>query len=116
MKTDFETIRELALKFRRERDWEQFHSPKDLAEGLTIEAAELLENFLWKSPDESRKPSPAMKQRIEHELSDILMFLIFLCEELEIDIFEAAEKKIEHNREKYPVEKCRGSNKKYDEL
>jgi dCTP diphosphatase len=116
MKHNYDTIRKLALDFRSERDWQQFHTPKDLAEGLTIEAAELLENFLWKTPDESRSPSPEVKKRIEHELSDILLFLIYLCQELDVDLFEAAADKIRHNAGKYPVEKSKGSNKKYTEL
>jgi dCTP diphosphatase len=113
---DFETIRQKLLEFRRQRDWEQFHDPKNLAEGLTIEAAELLENFLWKTADQSRHLSETERQRVQEEVGDIFAFLIYLCHELDIDLFEATDRKIDLNQKKYPVEKARGKSTKYKDL
>lgn len=113
---NLEQIRQKVLAFRRERDWEQFHDPKNLAEGLSIEAAELLENFLWKTTDESRRLDAAEKARVADELADIFVFLLYLSEELQIDLVEAAGRKLEKNAEKYPVDKARGSRKKYRDL
>lgn len=111
-----EQIRQKALAFRRQRDWEQFHDPKNLAEGLIVEAAELLENFLWKKTDESRKVSEPDKERISDELADIFVFMLYLCEEYEIDLLEVTDRKIDKNALKYPVEKSRGRSTKYTEL
>lgn len=111
-----EQIRQKVLTFRRERDWEQFHDPKNLAEGLAIEAAELLENFLWKKTGESRQLDEAARGRVADELADIFVFMLYLCEEFNIDLLAATGRKIEKNAEKYPVEKSRGSSKKYREL
>ena len=111
-----EEIRQKALRFRRQRDWEQFHDPKNLAEGLIIEAAELLEHFLWKKTDESRQPGQVDRERISDEMADIFVFLLYLCEELDIDLLEAASRKIDKNAQKYPIDKARGSRKKYSDL
>ena len=102
MKMDFETLKEKLLQFRTERDWEQFHDPKNLAEGLTIESAELLETFLWKKNDQSRNLTDHERQKISEEAGDIFAFLIYLCHELEIDLFEATSRKIDINHKKYP--------------
>ncbi|MBN1124990.1 MAG: nucleotide pyrophosphohydrolase [Sedimentisphaerales bacterium] len=112
----YEELKEKALSFRNKRDWQQYHSPKNLAEGLSVEAAELLENFLWISPEQSRNLSEEKKARIKPELADIFVFLIYLCEELEVDLFEETVKKIEHNAKKYPLHKAKGSHKKYTDL
>lgn len=116
MNTDFETIRQKLLEFRRQRDWEQFHDPKNLAEGLAIEAAELLENFLWKTAEQSRTLNEKERQRVQEEVGDIFAFLIYLCHELGIDLFEATDRKIDLNHKKYPVDKARGKSTKYKNL
>ncbi len=116
MSMNFETIRQKLLEFRSQRDWEPFHDPKNLAEGLMIEAAELLENFLWKSVEQSRMLSEIEQQRVEEEIGDIFAFLVYLCHELKIDLFEATSRKIDLNQIKYPVEKSRGKSAKYKDL
>ena len=116
MKIDYETLRQKALKFRDDRDWKQFHDPKNLAEGLNIEASELLEHFLWKTCEESRDTSKLPKEKIKEEIGDIFMFIIYLCDSMEIDMFQATSDKIDHNDKKYPVDKARGRREKYTEL
>jgi dCTP diphosphatase len=113
---DLEAIRKKIIAFRTERDWAQFHDPKNLAEALSIEAGELLENFLWKTTAQSRKLTAEELKNVKEELADIFIFLTYLCEEYKIDILAEVEKKIAMNEVKYPVEKARGSNKKYTEL
>ena len=105
-----------AIAFRNERDWERFHDPKNLAEAISIETGELLENFLWMSTDESREINGAKLDRIKNEVSDILIFVIYLCQALNIDLIKEARNKLEMNRQKYPVEKSKGSSKKYTEF
>jgi dCTP diphosphatase len=103
-------------KFADERDWGQFHSPKNLAIALTVEAAELLEEFQWLTEEQSREPDQERLKRIKDEISDVLIYLVLLSDHLSIDPMAAAFEKIEKNREKYPAEKARGSAKKYTEL
>ncbi|MGA9651484.1 nucleotide pyrophosphohydrolase [Pedobacter sp.] len=98
------------LKFRDERDWAQFHNPKDLALALNIEAAELLELFLWKDPSE------ANVDKIKEELADVFSYAILLAEKYKLDIKEIILDKIQLNQAKYPVDKAKGSAKKYNEL
>lgn len=102
--------------FNRERNWEQFHSPKNLAMALSVEVAELLEVFLWLTQEQSRRLPPAKKHAVEEEIGDVTILLLALADELGIDILEAARKKLERNRAKYPVEKARGKAQKYNEL
>lgn len=97
------------LRFRDERDWKQFHNPKDLALAISIEAAELLELFLWKNHEEA---DPA---KVREELADILAFSLLLADKYGFDVKDILFEKIEKNRLKYPVEKARGSAKKYTE-
>lgn len=100
-----------ALKqFRDERDWEQFHNPKDLSLALNIEAGELLEAFLWKSPED------ADREKIKEELADVFAFAFLLADTCQFDVKEIVLEKIEKNRTKYPVNKARGTARKYDEL
>lgn len=106
---------EQLVAFRDERDWKQFHNPKDLATALSIEAAELQELFLWKQPEELDFNIAAMKERIEEEIADIASFLLLLCNELEIDLPDALQRKIQKNEDKYPADKVRGSARKYNE-
>ena len=103
-------------QFARERDWDQFHSPKNLASALTIEASELLELFLWaSSPVEQEGLIESKRQAIADEIGDILLFLIRFADVVHIDPLEAARAKIAKNRLKYPADKVRGSSKKYTE-
>jgi dCTP diphosphatase len=103
-------------KFADERDWGQFHSPKNLAIALTVEAAELLEEFQWLTEEQSRQPAQERLKRIKDEIGDVMIYLLLLSHNLSIDPMAAAFEKIEKNREKYPAEKARGSAKKYTEL
>lgn len=98
------------VDFRNERDWEQFHNPKDLALAINIEAAELLELFLWKHYDE------VDPDKIKEEIADVLAFTILLAEKYKFDIKEIVLEKIKKNAEKYPVNKSKGTAKKYNEL
>ncbi|WP_374462337.1 nucleotide pyrophosphohydrolase [Chryseobacterium sp.] len=106
---DKSTIERL-LKFRDERDWEQFHNSKDLALALSIEASELLEVFLWKKNEDFNK------DRLEEELADVFMYGILLANKNDIDINNIILKKLQRNNEKYPVEKAKGKSNKYDDL
>jgi len=110
---DLEAIQKKILSFRNERDWAQFHDPKNLAEALSIEAGELLENFLWKTTEQSRNLSPEELKNVKEELADIFIFLTYLSEEYKIDLLSEVENKIAVNGKKYPVEKAKGSAKKY---
>lgn len=108
-----DTIQELTTalkKFRDDRDWAQFHNPKDLALAINVEAGELLELFLWKNAEE------ANKDKVKEELADVLAFCLLLAEKYGFDINEIIQAKIKANGEKYPVEKAKGTAKKYDEL
>jgi len=101
------------LKFRNERDWQQFHDSKNLALAISIEAAELNELFLWKKDSDSEK---VKIEKIKEELADILSYSFLLAEKHNLDIFEIVLNKIKLNAEKYPVEKAKGTAKKYNEL
>ena len=104
-----DTIKKL-LKFRDQRDWEQFHNSKDLALAISIEASELLELFLWKDSEDVNK------DKLKEELADILSFCFYLAHKHELDINEIIADKIDKNNNKYPVEKAKGTAKKYTEL
>ena len=111
-------LADLALRLREfaaERDWEQFHSPKNLAMALTVEAAELLEEFQWLTEPESLTPDPARRARIEAELADVLIYLVRLADRLDVDLPEAVAAKLELNRQRYPAERVRGRASKYDQ-
>ena len=103
-------ITEAIIKFRDERDWEQFHNPKDLAIALNIEAGELLETFLWKNADE------ANEVKIKEELADILNYSFLIAEKYGFDIEKIMLEKLERNAKKYPTDKSKGTAKKYTEL
>lgn len=112
-------IKELTEKlaaFRDERDWKQFHNPKDCAISLLLEAAEVLEHFQWKSKEEMEKYIMTNKTDIGEELADVLHWVLLMSHDLNIDVFDVLEKKIAKDAEKYPVEKAKGKNKKYTEL
>lgn len=107
-----------AVRFRDDRDWAQFHNPKDLALGLSIEAAELAELFLWKSPEEARAAlaDETLRTRLAEEMADVQIFLLYLSEASGIDLPDAVREKLKKNGLKYPVERSRGSARKYTDL
>ena len=102
--------------FIAERDWAQFHAPKNLAMGVAIEAAEIMEHFLWCSGEESFKLDATKRAQVANEIGDVLIYLIELGHSLDIDIVAAARTKLELNRQKYPVEKSKGRSTKYIDL
>lgn len=110
MSDTIESILPLILDFRHERDWEQFHTPKNLATALSIEAGELLENFLWREGEkvEDILSDPKRMEGIREEVADMLIYLLFLSNDLEIDLPKAIRAKVVKNREKYPVSEYRG--------
>lgn len=104
------------IEFRHERDWEQFHTPKDLAISLSIEASELLEWFQWKSDEEiTTKLNSEKRGELEDEVADVVAYLSYLCHDVGIDINDAVARKIDKNAQKYPVEKVKGRSDKYNE-
>jgi NTP pyrophosphatase (non-canonical NTP hydrolase) len=109
-------LRDALREFAAARDWDQFHSPRNLATALSVEAAELLEPFLWLTDEQSRDLPPETRAGVEQELADVLLYLIRLADKLGVDLEQAARAKIVLNGEKYPVEKARGSSRKYDEI
>lgn len=108
--SNFNDIIEQLVKFRNERDWEQFHNPKDLALALNIEAGELLELFLWKNAED------ANREKVKEELADVFAFAFLLAQKYGFDVKEIVLEKIKQNGEKYPVDKAKGTAKKYTEL
>jgi dCTP diphosphatase len=114
-----DTLELLAQKLRdfaAARDWEQFHSPKNLASALIVEAGELLEHFQWATEEESRTISQQTREEVAQEMADVLLYLVQLASALNVDLGEAALKKIEKNAERYPAHLARGSSRKHDEL
>jgi dCTP diphosphatase len=109
-------LRDALREFAAARDWDQFHSPRNLATALAVEAAELLEPFQWLTDDQSRDLPPATRVAVEQELADVLLYLIRLADKLDVDLEQAGHAKIALNADKYPVEKSRGSSRKYDEF
>lgn len=104
------------LEFRRARDWEQFHTPRNLAASLVIEASELLECFQWAKDEELDNLVARERERIEDEIADVAILLKYLCADLCVDIDSATRRKMQKNDEKYPVHLARGNAKKYDQL
>jgi NTP pyrophosphatase (non-canonical NTP hydrolase) len=113
---EIKKITEKILKFRRERDWEQFHTPKDLAISLSLEAAEVLEHFQWKSSKEIEKYIKDSKEDIADELADVFNYLLLMSHDFKIDLIKSAENKIKKSALKYPVEKAKGKHTKYNKL
>ena len=103
-------------QFRDERDWKQFHNPKDLAISISIEAAELLEHFQWRTSEEVEKKIQTDQEKISEEMADVYIYLLELSDITGIDLIDAAEKKLEMNAKKYPIDKSKGNSKKYTEL
>ncbi|OIR11921.1 hypothetical protein GALL_67780 [mine drainage metagenome] len=113
--TDFDRIRKQVRQFVVERDWDQFHSPKNLSMALIVEAAEMVEHFQWLTEEQSCNLPPEKLAEVELELADIQIYLISLAEKLQLDLIAAVDKKLVLNAEKYPAEQVRGSSKKYTE-
>ena len=111
--TTVAALREAMRRFVAERDWEQFHSPKNLAMGLSVEAAELMEHFLWVSNEESHavKSDPAGLAEVADEMADVALYLLALSNTLGIDLSDAITSKLAKTARKYPVERCRGRYK-----
>lgn len=107
---DFKEILDALIQFRNERDWAQFHNPKDLSLAISIEAGELLELFLWKDPKDAKR------ERVKEELADVFTYAFMLAEKYDFDVKEIVLEKIKKNGEKYPVNKAKGTAKKYTEL
>ncbi len=114
--TELERLREQLRDFAAARDWNQFHSPKNLAMALSAEAGELLEIFQWLTEEQSRSLTPEAQAAASDEIADVLLYLIRLSDRLGIDPIAAAKRKIAANAEKYPVDKARGTSRKYTEL
>lgn len=113
---DLDQIQSRIREFRDERDWMQFHNPKNLAISVVLEATELLEHFQWKSPEQSEAHSIKARDEIADEIADVAVYLIELADNLGIDLERAILGKLEKNAAKYPIEKAKGSSKKYTEL
>ena len=113
---DLQAVRERLREFVAERDWDQFHNPKNLASAVMIEAAELLEHFQWLTAEESASLPASTHAEVELEVADVFLFLFRLCDKLNIDPMQACAKKLVLNAEKYPVEKSKGRRTKYDKL
>lgn len=112
-------LEELILKirkFRDDRDWIQFHNPKNLSEAIIVEAGELLEKFLWLDFEQAKGLEEKKLGKIKEEAADIFIFLLYLCDVLKIDLVKEANKKIAINEQKYPIAKAKGTAKKYTEL
>lgn len=108
--TDIEELQQGIVQFTEERDWDQFHNPKDLAIALSVEAGELLECFLWKKPEEAKI------EKVKEELADVFNYAILIASKYNLDIKQIVLDKLARNAEKYPVEKAKGNAKKYNEL
>lgn len=115
MTDSLQAIRSRIQAFVEERDWQQFHSPKNLAMAMIVEAAELVEHFQWMTEQESREVSAEKKEQIGQELADTFVYLLRIADVLEINLIDATNRKLDINAKKYPVEKARGRNDKYTE-
>ena len=114
--TELETLRDQLRDFAAARDWDQFHSPKNLAMALSAEAGELLEVFQWLTEEQSRRLEPNAHAAVSEEIADVLLYLVRLGDQLGIDPVAAAQRKLAANEQKYPAEKARGNARKYTEL
>lgn len=114
--SDIKNLIEKIKRFRDERDWKQFHNPKDVAISLILEASEVLEHFQWKDQEEIKKYMKINKKEIGEELADVLYWVLLMSNDLGIDIKDALEKKLKKNEGKYPKEKVKGKHTKYDKL
>ncbi|ADI30022.1 nucleotide pyrophosphohydrolase [Methylotenera versatilis] len=113
MSDSLNQLRTRVNTFVEERDWAQFHSPKNLAMAMIVEAGEVVEHFQWMTEQESKNLNAETREQVGQELSDTFVYLLRIAEVCGVDLIEAANKKIDLNAKKYPVEKCKGSNAKY---
>lgn len=116
MNKDLQSLINSLREFSSQRDWDQFHSPKNLASALTVEAAELLEHFQWLTEAQSRELPADKRVAVGEEMADVLLYLLRLSDQLNIDLVDAARRKLALNAAKYPVDRSRGTSKKYTEL
>ncbi len=114
--TDLDKLREQVVAFRDERNWKQFHNPKDMAISLVLEATELLEHFQWKTEAEFEAHFKQRREAVEDELVDILYWVLLMAHDLDVDLARAQARKMIKNARKYPVEKAKNSHRKYSEL
>ncbi|MBQ5949314.1 nucleotide pyrophosphohydrolase [Massilia sp. ST3] len=112
---DLARLRALVREFVDERDWDQFHTPKNLASALSVEAAELLEHFQWLQHGRLEELGPDKLAEVRHEMADVLVYLVRLADKLDVDLFAAVQEKMVLNRAKYPAEQVRGDARKYYE-
>ncbi len=115
MKNDLTLIRDTVRTFVDERDWDQFHTPKNLSSALSVEAAELLEHFQWLQTGAAAELGSDKLREVRHEMADVLVYLVRLADKLDVDLGAAVEEKMVLNRAKYPADKVRGDMRKYDE-
>ncbi|MGA8146172.1 MAG: nucleotide pyrophosphohydrolase [Gallionellaceae bacterium] len=115
MGAELDQLKQKLRQFVAERDWDQFHSPKNLSMALIAEAAELVEHFQWLTEEQSANLTPEKLAEIELELADIQIYLVEMADRLQLDLMAAVEKKLAINAKKYPADKVRGSSKKYTE-
>lgn len=113
MADSLQDLRKCINAFVTERDWTQFHTPKNLAMAMIVEAAELVEQFQWDTPNESQQLTPEKYEAVSHELADTFVYLLRIAEVLEINLIDAANAKLALNALKYPIKKAKGSNAKY---
>jgi NTP pyrophosphatase (non-canonical NTP hydrolase) len=112
---EFTRLRDLVRAFVNERDWDQFHTPKNLSAALSVEAAELLEHFQWLQHGRADELGPDKLVQVRHEMADVLVYLVRLADKLDVDLMAAVQEKMVLNRAKYPAELVRGDARKYNE-
>lgn len=110
-----EALKAKLQAFADERDWDQYHSPKNLSMALSVEASELVECFQWLTEDQSKKLSPEQHQAVIDEMADVQIYLLRLATKLDVNLLKAVEQKMGKNADKYPIDKVKGSAKKYTE-
>ena len=115
-KPDLDTLRTALARFAEDRDWDQFHNPKNLAMAMIAEAGELVEHFQWLTPEQAARLPVAAKREVALEIADVLLFLLRLCDKLAIDPIAAAHTKLKLNAKKYPIAKAKGRATKYNKL
>ena len=113
---DIKKSQDALVEFAQQRNWDQFHTPKNLVMALSGEVGELIEIFQWLTPEQSQQLPPQKKQHASEEIADVMMYLLRLADKCDIDVMQACQEKIQQNAAKYPISKCYGSAKKYNEL
>lgn len=114
--SDIKTLQQKIAQFVADRDWDQFHNPKDLAISLNLEAAEVLEHFQWKNDQEMSEHLKKHKEEVSDELADVLYWVLLMANNMNIDVVAASERKLAKNAKKYPIDKSKGNHRKYTEL